>query len=270
MDIINEKDVDFTKFSLLSSQGSLGRVYTDGNKCFKRLCLYSPEDKARIYKKFLDMGDIKIPGVILPEEIIVDNNKKMIGYTMEYFKNSQSLYNKFCSSRYVDVNSILQATKKSSEILREIHKNKIVLCDFSFDNILINKNDEIRFCDLDDCKYGKYEHGIISRLTYLFYLVTLEDTPVFNKNLDRQSLLLSLINTIYHGMITDINEYDQLSDKIKTLHNMRDLVCKMLHSSEEQIPYLDELICDDDHFIIDRDKQVCRAKAKEGDYKIYY
>ena len=50
-------------------------------------------------------------------------------------------------------------------------------------------------------------------------------------------------------------DYDTLSDKIKTLKSIRTLVNSLLKDSNTKVPYLDEIICDDDHFIIDRDNK---------------
>ena len=64
-------------------------------------------------------------------------------------------------------------------------------------------------------------------------------------------------------MIFNMEDYDELSDKIKTLKSIRTLVNSSLKDSNTKVPYLDEIICDDDHFIIDREKQLAK------DYSIF-
>ena len=36
-----------------------------------------------------------------------------------------------------------------------------------------------------------------------------------------------------------------------------------------KVPYLDEIICDEDHFVIDRDKQISSQKRLAKDYSIF-
>ena len=43
---------------------------------------------------FIDMDGIIIDGILLPKELIIDDDK-LVGYTMDYFQNSMNLYDFF-------------------------------------------------------------------------------------------------------------------------------------------------------------------------------
>jgi len=101
-----------------------------------------------------------------------------------------------------------------------------------------------------------------------YYDVIMGKSYTIDENFDNQSLLFSMLLAIYHKMNSIIDDYDTLSDKIKTLKSIKPLVNSLLKNSNTKVPYLDELICDDDHFIIDRDKQVSPQKRLAGNYSI--
>jgi len=266
MQTIRKNDIDFTNLFKLPNQGSFGEVFTDGQTCYKmfKKC-YSSE---RIAKKFMDMENINIPELILPNAVIINEDGGFDGYTMKYFQNSETFFHHFSSTRYVDANDILEATKRASKILRSIHSENIILCDFSFENLLINNKGEIKLCDLDSCRYKKHLSWFISTTTNLYYRSLNNVSPTFDMNLDRQSLLLSLIEELYHGLVLTMEEYDVLSDKIKTLKQIRTLFYKVLNNPNNPVPYLDEVIVDNDHYIIDRNLQVSSERARKNDYRI--
>lgn len=268
MDKIKYKDINFKKMKLASVQGTNSKVYIDGDKCYKMLDGLDSNEKRQLLKKFCDMRDIKIDNIILPKELILKNSSLM-GYTMDYFPQSINMYDYFTKNRYVDVNEILQATKKAAIILRTAHQNGIVLQDFSFDNILINNSNNVRICDIDGCCYNGYESPFVSMIIHAYYNIFMKKEFTINEKLDKQALLLSMLLTIYHKMIFRMYDYDILADKIKTLQNIRPIIESLLKNLDTDIPYLDEIICDNDHYMIDRDKQVPAQKRLIKDYKIY-
>jgi hypothetical protein len=96
-----------------------------------------------------------------------------------------------------------------------------------------------------------------------------DDYFILNENFDNQSLLLSMIVSIYHGMVINMDTYDTLSGEIKTLKDIRSIFSSLLRDPDTKVPYLDEIICDNDHFVIDRDKQVPPQKRLTDGYKLF-
>lgn len=267
MELINLKDVNLSSMNLSMIQGTKSSVYINGNECYKILNGLYIGEKRQLLKKFYDMDGIKIDDVLFPKELIIDDGI-LAGYTMDYFQDSMNLYDYFTKERFVDVNDIFRATKKASLIVRKVHENGIILQDFSFDNILINKNFNVKICDIDGCKYKENESPFISMIMHNYYDVIMGKRYTLDENFDNQSLLFSMLLAIYHKMHFSMEDYDTLSDKIKTLKNIRTLVSSLLKDSNTKVPYLDEIISDDDHFIIDRDKQVSPQKRLARNYII--
>ncbi len=268
MKTINFQDINLSSMHLSKIQGTKSSVYIDKDKCYKILDGLYISEKMRLLEKLIDMDGIIIDDILSPKELIIGDDR-LVGYTMDYFQNSMNLYDFFTQERFVDVNDIFLATKKASLILRKAHEKEIILQDFSFDNILSNNNLDIKICDIDGCKYKRRKSPFISMIMHNYYDVFMRRPYTVDENFDNQSLLLSMLLAIYHNMIFNMEDYDELSDKIKTLKSIRTLVNSLLKDSNTKVPYLDEIICDDDHFIIDRDKQVSPEKRLAKDYSIF-
>ena len=258
MDKIDIKDIDFDSLKKLRFQGSLATVYKDGSECvkiFKKMKNFNVET---LYDKFMRMDGIKIDGVLMPTCLIMDENG-LRGYIMPYYENSVSL-NRFCYyPEHMESAEILRAVKKASIILKEIHKNGIICQDLSFDNILINRNLEIAYCDMDGCWYDELRSECVSKLLKKYLFDYRGQKIIVSKNLDRLSMLLSLFQVMYLREIQKLSDkrYNYLADNLKTMENLRKYA-NILRDKEELIPdlpYLDDIIDDADAFVIDRNKQ---------------
>ena len=150
MEQIKLKDINLDSLKKLQQQGTKSTMYRNGTSCIKMLDGFYEEEKDALFKKFLDMEGIEIENVLLPKELIVSNGK-LEGYTMDYFP-SVSLTDKF-EVRYVDTKKLFDYVYKASKILRDIHRNGIICQDLSFENILVDENGNVKFCDLDGCSY---------------------------------------------------------------------------------------------------------------------
>lgn len=266
METINFQDIDLSAMNPSRIQGTKSTVYINNDKCYKILSGLFVSEKKQLLRKFYDMDGIVIDDIMLPKKLILDQGN-LIGYVMDYFPNSINLYDYFTHDRFVDVNDIFKATNKASLIVKEAHKNGIILQDFSFDNILIDNNSNIKICDIDGCQYKNHKGPFISMIMHNYYNIYMKKRYKIDENFDNQALLLSMLATIYHSMVLDIKQYDKLSDKIETLKCIRPIVYSLLNNSDTKVPYLDEVI-HDDHYIIDRNKQVSLKKRLVKDYSI--
>ena len=204
------------------------------------------------------MDGIKIDGVILPKQLIM-NDGKLQGYTMDYFIDSKPLTDKFMV-RYVDCKELFNCVLKASHILRKIHQNDIIYQDLSFENILVNNKGDVAFCDLDGCSYKEHSSPFISVLLKKFFNDYRGESAPISPNLDRISMMISFYYLIYIEELQKLSkkQYHKLSDKIKTLENLREYANILVDKTNNisYIPYLDELIDVDDNYIIDREKQI--------------
>ena len=256
MDKIKIQDIDFSVLKKMEYQGSKSTMYEDDKVCYKILdCLY-PDERETLYKKLIDMDGIKIDNVYLPRDLIIKNDK-LAGFTLDKFKNSMPIYDKFYS-RFVDFKELFNYITKACIILRELHKNDIVCQDLSFDNILVDNSGNVAFCDMDGCSYNGYESPFISMLMKKLIYDYRKEEFVISKNFDRISMLVSLYYLLYYQYLQNIqkSKFYILSKKVETISNMMVYVEDLLDRKKEivEIPYLDELIVSTDNYIMDREK----------------
>ena len=254
MEEIKYKEIDLSTLQKLQRQGTKSTIYTDGVICYKFLDgLYSTE-KRDLYKKFLDMEEIKINDVLLPQNLIIEDGQ-LKGYTMPYFANSIPMSDKFLK-RYFNCNELLIYVEKASKILRNIHNNGIICQDLSFENILVDDDGNIVFCDIDGCTYREHTSPFISWLLNNFLIDYRHSELVINEDLDKLSMILSFYLTMYGELLQKITrrQYHTLSDNIQTLENLRDIANMLVDKSclIRDIPYLDEAIDLTDNYEIDR------------------
>lgn len=273
MENISLKDIDFKSLKLLKCQGTQSTIYESGNICIKIFKNVKKEDQKILYRKFKEMSGISIKNVLMPIDLIMENGT-LRGYTMENFKNSSCLYNRFTANRYENSKNILQALKKASIILKEIHNSGIVCQDLSFDNILIDNHNNIKYCDIDGCAYHHYQSPYISILLkrYLFDYRG-EDFWMPSKNFDRMSFMLSFYILMYCRELQSLSnrQYNSLAGSIKTIENTTKYANRLIDTNHKLpfIPYMDELIENNDNYVIDRSKQFSigekiRIKLLEG------
>ena len=258
MDKIKLSDINFSSLQKLQQQGTKATIYKDGHTCFKILDGLYEDEKELLYKKFIDMDGIKIPNVLLPKELIIQDGK-LQGYSMDYFRDSIPLSDRFMI-RYVDCKQLFDYVSKVSKVLKQIHENGIICQDLSFENILVDKNGNVAFCDLEGCSFKEHMSPFISILMKRFFIDYRDEKILLSSNLDRISMMLSFYYLIYAKEIQNLTkkQYHKLSDKITTLENSRQYANMLVDRQNQigEIPYLDELINPNDDYIYDRDKQL--------------
>lgn len=257
MEQIKLKDINLNSLKKLEQQGTKSTVYRNGTSCIKMLDGFYEEEKDALFKKFLDMEGLEIENVLLPKELIVSNGK-LEGYTMDYFP-SVSLNSKF-EVRHVDTKVLFDYVYKASKILREIHKNGIICQDLSFENILVDDNGNVKFCDLDGCSYKDNVSPFVSLIMKRYFIDYRKEQLLLCTNLDRVGMMLSFFFVVYAKELQKLNRksYSKLAEKSNTLEEMRKYANLLLDRSNPvpEIPYLDELIWLDDDLVYDRYKQL--------------
>ena len=137
-------------------------IYEDHGYLLK---IFKTDNKAILKNKFkkLEILDKLRTNDVLPTALIsVDNTIK--GYL---FRN-ENYYNLSYFDKKKDK---LNYLKMIREKLDNLHENNIIFGDISTENILTNGTD-IKFCDLDNSKIGKYNFDVLNTLekNYLKYL----------------------------------------------------------------------------------------------------
>jgi len=257
MNKINVHDIDFSLLQKMKNQGSKSTMYEDEEICYKILDGLYPSERDLLYRKLLEMDGLNIDNTCLPIDLIV-NDEILVGFTLKKFKNSMSIYDKFFG-QFVDFKELFGYITKACQILREMHKNGIICHDLSFDNILVDDNGNVAFCDLDGCFYNGYESPFISMPMKKLICEYRKEDFVTCENFDRISMLVSLYYLIYKKYLYEISRYNlySLSKDVETINKTIIYVNALLDKSRAipEIPYLDELIVVTDDYVMDREKQ---------------
>ena len=256
MDLINIKELEFDKMKLKPQQGTQSLVYDAGDICIKIFNSLSDEERKKTMKKLQEMDGITIDGVLFPLDLIVENGL-LKGYTMHNFKNSINMFDFYGSVKKVNCKNIFNAIKKASEIVRKLHDNNIIVQDLSFDNILVNKDENIVFTDIDSCRYKDYSSPYYSLLLYEYTNGFQNCNFPSSKEVDKLSLILATFQIIFINEIQRVTsrQYNHLSKKLNTLNNMRPYT-NLEISSINDLPYVDSLLDTNDDYVLNRIKQM--------------
>lgn len=221
---------------------SESNVYYDEKYFYK---IYKNLNNFELQRKELKINMLdgySLENVVLPEGKIYCN-RKFKGLFSNYIKNSYPLYDfKHVNKNAKDFFNII---KNSSFTLRNIHEHEIIVSDLNFDNIIFDTKGNHYFIDFDSCKLNNVPNDRISMVAHNYIKYRMCDYEV-DYNFDRLSMLLSTFLTIFEKEIQNISdfEYDVLSEKIKTLKNLRSIFIKLKKRMDDipEIPYIDEFI----------------------------
>lgn len=193
-----------------------------------------------------------IKNVIWPKDEIVLSKKHIfnhteyqtVGNTMEYIDNAIPFYRlkEYNEDEQVYINMCINISKT----LKEVHKAGILLPDFNFSNILVDKNLEYYFSDFDSASLDG-TIGAISSLS-AYYLrkkgILIPDKAI--EEYDKISLIMQFAGILLEDNILSVKEYNY--DKKIEEHDVLKDVKKVIFdikSSEgiiRNVPYLHEII----------------------------
>lgn len=134
---------------------------------------------------------------------------------------------------------------KVSKKLRQLHGMGIIVYDFNLYNILITRNGEPMFIDLEGGKIGQFPASIVSSLLYEHYQHDFSKL-LATRDLDCEALLLAYVKALYYEdiVVWDYQKYHQMIDLLP----ISDLLCYQLHTLKQwnnevkTVFYLDELL----------------------------
>lgn len=231
-------------------------LYTDGETVYKLFQNPHSFDNMGLRKNFKDMEGLPVEGVILPKDLIVDD-ELLEGYTMPLFKNSETLSSKF-STLQIDKQELAKAFRKASLIIRQMHNNGIICQDISLENILIDDQGNIAICDPDSFSNKNYYSGLYSKIFVKFLLGYRKTKLKGLKDIDRISLILAYYYLLFDKEIQKVSnkQYNKLAKEMPTVENLRLLRSLLIDKKKslECIPYMDSLISNEDVGILDKNK----------------
>lgn len=200
MNIVELKEEDLLNFKILSNSSHESIVYFNNNivyKIFRRdgdnyenKAKYTKEILENKRKKLLLLNDISLDNRFIKANSLIYINDEFRGYTMDFI--SYITLNDCINKRKKEK---LRLLKEAREIIKEAHKNGIILGDINLKNFILGnilKIGDLDNCCIDEFKTDSLNYSIIDR--YLLF-------KKFDENLDWY-----LFNIISIAMIT--NRYE--------------------------------------------------------------
>lgn len=256
MDKININDINFNKIKMINTEATQSIIYRDIKYYYKIFKYYNHRDSLMLNYLFRELDGINIEGLLLPKYLITDNNN-ICGYITDNV-GAKSLDMIYTENKNLDCKKFFEIMKKASILLKKLHEEKIVVCDFNISNILVDKKHNIYLCDIESFKYKGVTSDYVSKLLFLFTYEYRNEMIDINENSDRLSLLLEFLQVIYILATYEINnDYYDYYTYINTLNNIKPIFKDIMNQEKDigEIPYLDELITLD-NYKINRKKQL--------------
>lgn len=249
MEKINIENIEKLGYKKTNLQGSESHIYVDEKEetCYKKFKIRAQdylEDKDTKLKYLLGLRDID---AVLPIKIGYIENT-IDGYFMKYYKNAINMKQLSKFTTVSELRKFFIAVNFSSLSLKRIHEKEIIIGDASYNNIIIQTNENgiiertlcVDFDSVDieaiDCKYictSKLLSEYFSKLGKLEYLQT--------RNTDRLTRLLYFLNAFFSLDILELPmyEYDRKCELSNTLKNLRTTIIEIKKATTvEKIPHI--------------------------------
>lgn len=255
MRVLYLEDIDLCDLKeIKESDNKESTLFRDRNKVYKIFDDMSDYDRECKCRKIELLSDGKeLPITVMPEDALVYGwlNDRFEGYTMDYIKESKTL-NKL-SIRNKDIRVLLSILILISKSLEEIHldSRNIVISDLHAENIIVDKNYKPHIIDIDSCKIDGIKNDAIPMalkqyLSNRNLFSSLSQTNT-TRNTDRLCFLMMAISLIFNKHIDKISmyQYDEVSERINILKNMREIVLEVQKSQTiPEVPYFHHMIED--------------------------
>lgn len=183
---------------------------------------------------------------ILPKKFILDKDGIHTGYIKKNYRRTTTLYD-YGENVIADIRLLNYVMLQLSSLLRKLHYYNIVLGDFHFNNVLINRKNKLYLIDFDNIKIDELESFTISRVLSIFlktFNIKYEDV-VISKDTDNLSCLLSLLN-LYFGdefLSFDNENVFYVIKRIPILQEIIGILEEIIkYKSISNVPYVDELL----------------------------
>lgn len=256
MEKIQITDINFKALKKSKEKGTTCTVYYDKKYYYKLFNTTNIIEKYNILRLYEELDGITIPKVLFPKQFIMSGNS-LLGYTTDNV-GAKALASIYTEMKNLDFSKFLPIMKQASEILKNLHKENIVATDLNFSNILIDKQDNVYFCDTDGYSYKGIVSDCMSRLLYNYIYEYRNEWIDTNENTDRLSLLLDFLQTVYNVPTYRIKkQYYEYYNYIDSLHRIQPIFNNLIEIKDiGEIPYLDDILNMNDTEIINRRKQL--------------
>lgn len=209
----NITDFNFLEGKQISDDSYESNVFLYKGDIYKIFKEKKIDDMNNKEQKIRLLSTLKSDFLVLPKELLY-NNGKFIGYTMDYVHGVT--LNEYLFSK---TNQKIELLKKVKEAIEEAHYLGIILGDISIYNILVDGNQNIHICDIDNCCIDKFFHDNLKifQQSYLlhhnydksfdYFVFNIETMNLLTKHISPYVLTL-MQNGLYEDMIDEKAFYE--------------------------------------------------------------
>lgn len=231
---INIKKINKLKVYVPFDTNNSSRIYYEKNLLHK--IPYSVGEELTTTLLYLDSKNIK--GVIKVTNFIEENNK-VIGYTMKKYKNYKSL----AKLKRRNVRRKINDCQKIIRMFDKFNREDLIYSDFHTGNILLNPEDnDIKVCDLDNFRLSKEKddkkwqiYGAMEIcVAYLFNVDNVEADIVVNRsgiNIDNCNYIRECLKSFgqddFHNKVKKLSRLDTtklIQDRKRIQEEARDFM----------------------------------------------
>jgi len=154
-------EVSLTDKNFLAKGGE-GSVYVKGNTAYKIF----EKPSSILEAKLQELSVLDIPQIVKPENLILDKKNKVVGYTMQYVKDTTPLVRMFTKT-FKQKNNItpensISLVQKLQDIISYVHSKNILVVDLNEMNFLANKKfDDIYAIDVNSYQTRHFPAQVI-------------------------------------------------------------------------------------------------------------
>lgn len=243
--------------------------YVLDNDFFKAFNDLDDSESQLLEEKVVTLNKLNIKNVLLPKKIVVSGSN-CVGYSTSYIDNSKSLAKKF-GSNYINTYEYFIIINEISKTLRKIHEKGVIYQDLHFENIILDKNFNHYFCDIDGVDYLDFPSENVSDNLYRFICEYKNFDLKVDQNTDRLSMLISFMNVLVGKTFYRLTkqELNSLFENLNTLSNLEELIFTLKNKGSDIpfVPYLDDVIDLSDKIILSK-KEFVRTRSDFNIYKI--
>lgn len=152
MEIFTKKQghIKLSKQSFVAAGGE-AEIYAQSGTAYK---IYTRASQMLPLAKIQELGNITDASVIKPIDIIYDNQKSPVGYSMRYISDTYSLCQLFTKAfrdrNHLSNENMFKLIKQMQNTIKHIHSKNILIVDLNEMNFLVEKNfKEVYFIDVD-------------------------------------------------------------------------------------------------------------------------
>ncbi len=158
-EVTTNSEITLTKNNFVAAGGE-GEIYRLKNKCYK---IYTDSSKMLPQGKIKELSQLHLNNIINPISLLEDVKGNYVGYSMNFVDDCITLCAMFPPAfkqrNNIKIDSINKLVETMKLVVKEFHKNKMLVVDMNEYNFLIHDKyfDNLYLIDVDSCQTQSYK-----------------------------------------------------------------------------------------------------------------